>query len=116
MSGGKFTAGPWRFESLNDKRHHYHAIMADKGGKDGEGGLLATVNFGFGTHFTDSEAAANAHLIAAAPDYDAAARDIVGASESILDEGDGEVRFYAITVEQMDALRAAIARASCDAT
>lgn len=62
----------WYVHNHNDKRHHEFAIMADTGGKNGDGGKVASVWAGFGTHFDWKEAEANARLIAAAPDLLAA--------------------------------------------
>lgn len=73
-----YTSGPWRVADHKDKRHHEYAIMADHGGIDGEGGKVASVWAGFGTHFDWVEAKANAHLIESAPDMLAALESLCG--------------------------------------
>lgn len=62
----------WYVYNHSDKRHGELAVMARTGGKDGDGGKVASVWAGRGHHFDWPEAEANARLIAAAPDLLAA--------------------------------------------
>lgn len=99
----KHTSGPWRMSDHGDKRHREFAIMCDKGGKDGDGGKVASVYAGFGHHFTFEEAEAHARLIAAAPELLAALKTLCDPNWARVDP-DG----FAILQERA---RAAIAKA-----
>jgi len=104
------TPGPWLAATHLDKRHHYHAVMAYKGGKDGEGGLVASVHFGFGSHFIDSEAQANARLIAAAPDLLAALKTALPLIEKAHKSAVNKAVYIPLQTA-MENARAAIAKA-----
>lgn len=94
----------WYVHNHGDKRHHEFAIMADTGGIDGNGGKVASVWAGFGTHFDWPEAEANARLIAAAPDMLAALVDMTECAEADGWDVNGNA-------EWLNKARAAIAKA-----
>lgn len=64
----------WKVTDHGDRRHREFAIMADSGGRLGDGGKVASVFAGFGSHFDWNDARKHANLIGAAPDLQTAAK------------------------------------------
>lgn len=104
LAGGGVT---WTYTDSQDRRHREFAIMSDAGGKEGDGGKVASVFAGFGAHFSWEEAERHAKLIAAAPDLKDAADGALTQLEQMegMFEGDEELK------AAMKALRAALAKA-----
>lgn len=98
----KHTPGPWRLLPYeNSGGHLTHAVEAEHS---------TLITYDLPCTSSHPELMANAVLIAAAPELLAACKAIAFDSRLVCNISNGE-RYYPISVEEMSAIRAAIARA-----
>ena len=108
-SENKHTPGPWVI-ARSSKGYPYQ-IDAPNGSR-GPGGITSVTRWAAISLPTSAEGEANARLIAAAPDYDAVARDAIPILEAILEWREEEIEEEdEVLRDLIERFRAAIAKA-----